>query len=64
MTYIPHEEILFTVNVHMERAQLRIYEEMWAGAEPWDAAIKEWRKRVAARLWKVRAIKRRFSHAR
>ena len=62
MIEIEHDGIFFTMEVFMERMQLRIYEEMWGGAEPWDSHIKRWRKEIARRLRKVRALKRRHKN--
>lgn len=59
MIGIEIDGIVYTMNVFYERMQLRIYEEMWGGKEPWDSYINGWRKEIAARLWKVRAMKRR-----
>lgn len=56
--------IIYTMEVFMERMQLRLYEEMWGGAEPWDSQIKGWRNEIARRLWKVRAMKRRHKNVR
>lgn len=63
MIEIEEGGIIFTMEVFRERMYLRIYEEMWGGKEPWDSQIKEWRKEIAARLWKVRARRRAARHA-